>query len=117
TLPTDHPHQLIVEANLASALWERHEYAKADNLEKALEPKFVQALGENHPTTLAVSSNRVTTLDALIGADSARRTAINVRWRRTVEAYQRVLSRDHPDVRIADERRRRIHIALDAPAV
>lgn len=116
-LPTDHPHQLIVAANLATALWDRGEYTKAEDLEKQLEPKFVQALGENHPTTLAVASNRVTTFDALAGDDATRRTINNARWRRTVAAYQRVLTREHPDVQIAEERRRRIHIALDAPAV
>ncbi|NUR26943.1 MAG: tetratricopeptide repeat protein [Catenulispora sp.] len=116
-LPTDHPHQLIVQANLATALWERREFAKAESVEKALERKIVQALGENHPTTLAVSANRVTTFDALSGDDPARRTRANTQWRRTVEAYQRVLSSEHPDVQIAKERRRRIHIALDAPAV
>ncbi|MEY9932667.1 tetratricopeptide (TPR) repeat protein [Catenulispora sp. GP43] len=116
-LPTDHLHQLVVQANLATALWERGEFAKAEDVEKKLEPKFVQALGETHPTTLAVSSNRVTTFDALAGDDTTRLTINNTRWRRTIAAYQRVLSRDHPDVRIAEERRRRIHIALDAPAV
>jgi tetratricopeptide (TPR) repeat protein len=114
SLPAQHPHALVVRVNRATAYWLRQEYAIADTEESEVRPPLHMALGENHPWSLALAANHVTTVDNL-EESPARRVAANALWQRTMDGYAQTLGRAHPDAVVCAGRRGRVLIDLDAP--